>query len=52
MDELLYLCLAAAISEQLTAGSKLRDGVRLIVGMIAARRMLRVLAALPLSLLQ
>jgi len=40
------LCLAAAISEQLTAGNRLRDGVRLITGLIAARLMLRVMTAL------
>ena len=52
MTELVYLCLMAALSEQLTAGSRLQGGVRLIVGLTAARMMLGVMADLPLSLLR
>lgn len=52
MRELLCLCLAAAVSEQLTAGNKLRGSIRLIIGLIAARLMLRVMASLPSVLLR
>ena len=52
MTGLIGLCLITAVSEQLTAGSRLRGGVRLIAGLIAARLMLNVMADLPLSLLK
>jgi hypothetical protein len=52
MRELVYLCLAAAIGEQLTAGNKLRGSIRLITALIAARLMLRIMAALPAALLR
>lgn len=52
MQDLIYLCLLTAIGEQLTALSRLRGGVRLIAGLIAARLVLRVMAALPLGLLR
>lgn len=52
MIKLVYLCLITVVSEQLTAGSRLRDGVRLIAGLTAARMILGVTAELPLSLLR
>jgi hypothetical protein len=48
--KLIYLCLIAAVSEQLTAGSRLQGGVRLIAGLTAARLMLSAAADLPLLL--
>ncbi len=40
------LCMLAALSEQLTGG-RLRDGVRLICGLLAARLILETIYALP-----
>ena len=51
LGRLTALCMAAALSEQLTAGSRLRDGIRLIGGLIAARLMLEIMALLPSALM-
>ena len=40
------LCMLAAVSEQLTGG-RLRDGVRLIGGVLAAQLILEMIHALP-----
>lgn len=44
---LISLCVLAAISEQMTDGTKLQDGVRLVCGLIAAQLMLEAALALP-----
>ena len=44
------LCMLAAVGEQLTAGCRLRDGIRLIGGLLAARLILEAVLALPGSL--
>lgn len=45
------LCMLAAFSEQMISGSPLRDGVRLIVGLIAAQMILEMVVSLPGALL-
>lgn len=45
--QLISLCAVEMISEQLTAGTRLKDGVRMICGVIAARLMLEAALALP-----
>ena len=46
------LCMLTAVSEQLTAGSRLRDGVRLISSLAAAGLMLETVLTLPGALLR
>lgn len=41
------LCALAAVSEQMTEGHALRDGVQLISGLLAARLILEAVYALP-----
>lgn len=41
------LCMLSAFSEQLTEGSSVRGGVRLIEGLIAAEMILEMVLALP-----
>ncbi len=47
MRRLIALCALAAFSEQLTAGSRLKNAVRLMIGLIAARLILEAVTALP-----
>ena len=47
LSQLTALCVLAAVSEQLTADTRLRDGVQLITGILAARMMLEIIRALP-----
>lgn len=46
LTKLAALCMLAAASEQMSGG-RLRDGVRLIVGILAAQTALEALRALP-----
>ena len=41
------LCMLTAFSEQLTSGSAVKGGVRLICGLIAAQLILNAVLALP-----
>ena len=41
------LCMLASLAEQLTSGSRFRDSVRLICGILAARLVLEAILALP-----
>ena len=47
LGRLVALCVLAAFVEQLTAGSRLRGGLRLIEGILAAQIVLEAMMTLP-----
>ena len=51
LGRLTALCMLAAVGEQLTADSRLQDGVRLIAGILAAGLILEAVMGLPGALI-
>lgn len=51
LARLIALCMLTAVGELLTGNSRLRDGVRLILGLAAAELVLETVLALPAALM-
>lgn len=47
LEKLVALCALAAVGQELTAGGRLQDGIRLICGLAAAGLILDAVLALP-----